>query len=341
MYEPRNYNDYKHGLILAAILLYRHIFRYTSSHLPPFGVIFFALAALMPNPIALAQVSLPAVSHISVEHSQSPDASVISEQLERIAKTQEALQREAEKVDDRPARNLEAQETMAYWAKPAFFVSLLSAIVSGFGLIALLYSLRLNRKATTAAQDAVAVARETNESQSRAWVSAVCTLEKPIAGVTDTGSKGIYFNVSCQAKNHGRSPATGVSFHAEIALVGINTPSPELQMKKFCDSIRERSDHDADAIFPEASATFGHNVFLTQRDIDRDLADKEFKMITPVVYGCLNYKSIYTKGVRQTRFVYYVVTVDQTGQGMVLRPDQPNWLEHSIGLAQPGTVTTD
>ncbi|MCK9388006.1 MAG: hypothetical protein M0Q22_06380 [Sulfuritalea sp.] len=297
----------------------------------------------MPIPYADAQVTLHALSPISTVRAQPPASSKIAGPLERIAKAQETTvaQREAEKNDNRPTRNLAAQEEMAHWAKLSFLVVLASAIVSGLGLIALLYSLLLNRKATAAAQNAVAVARETNESQSRAWVSAVCTLEKPSVGITQTGVKGIYFNVVCQAKNHGRSPATGVSFHAEIALTGKNTPSPEEQMKKYCDSIRERSDRDADAIFPEASANLGHMVFLPLQDIEEDMADKDFKMISPVAYGCLNYKSIYTQGVRQTRFVYHVVTVDQTGQAMVLQPDQPNWLEQPIGLAQPATVTTD
>lgn len=300
-------------------------------------------AGVMPIPYAVAQVTLHAPPSASIATAQLPADSAIAESLERIAKAHEAAvaQREAEKNDDRPTRDLAAQEAMAGWAKLSFLVALVSATVSGLGLIALLFSLMLNRKATTAAQSAVEVARETNESSSRAWVSAVCMLEKPTVGMTQSGVKGIYFNVTCQAKNHGHSPATGVSFHAEIALLGKNTPSPNEQMKTYCDSIRERSDHDADAIFPETSATLGHMVFLPLRDIEEETADQDFKMIAPVVYGCLNYKSIYTQGVRQTRFVYHVVTVNQAGQAMVLQPDHPNWLEQPIGLAQPGTVTTD
>lgn len=301
------------------------------------------IAGVMPSTFAVAQVTLHAPSSASTAAAQSPVDSGIAGALERIAKAHEAAvaQREAEKTDDRSTRDLAAQEAMARWAKLSFLVALVSAAVSGLGLIALLCSLMLNRRATAAAQSAVAVARETNESQSRAWVSAVCMLERPTMGMTQAGVKGIYFNVACQAKNHGHSPATGVSFHAEIALVGKNTLSRDEQMKKYCDSIRERPDRHADAIFPEASASFGHMVFLPLRDIEEDMADKDFKMISPVVYGCLNYKSIYTQGVRQTRFLYSVVTANEAGQAMVLQPDQPNWLEQPIGLARPGTVTTD
>lgn len=262
---------------------------------------------------------------------------------DRIARALEAsvAQREADRTDDRPARDLNTQEEMAKWAKLSFFVVLATAIVSGLGLFALLYSLRLNWRATAAAQSAVAVARETNESQSRAWLSAVCMLEKPSEGTTQSGINGIYFNVACQAKNHGRSPATSMSFHAEIALCSRNSPVPQEMMNKYCDSIRERADRDAEALFPDSTASLGHVVFLSKQDIASDLETKDFKMISPVVYGCLNYKTLYTKGVRQTRFLYYLATVNDVGQVMVLRPDDPNWLKQPIGLTQPGTVTTD
>lgn len=303
-----------------------------------------ALVALSQS-IALLDASAATTQEAAASYSSlTPKGSGnVSQSAERIAKALEAAvaQKDVEKSDGRPSRDLIAQEEMAKWAKLSFIVALVSSIVSGLGLLALIYSLLLNRRATSAAQSAVAVARETNESQSRAWLSATCQLEKPSEGITQGGIEGIYFNVSCQAKNHGRSPATGVSFHAEIALLGKNTLEPTAMMNKYCDSIRERADRDADAIFPDSTASLGHMVFLSMQDIEADLATKDFKMISPVVYGCLNYKTLYTKGVRQTRFIYYLATVNEAGQVMVLRPDQPNWLGQPIGLAQPGTVTTD
>lgn len=282
----------------------------------------------------------PPTSSAVISPQSTCDLALSTDKIARALEASVAL-READKSDDRPARDLNAQEEMAKWAKFSFFVVLASAIVSGFGLLALLYSLRLNQRATSAAQNAVAVARETNESQSRAWLSAVCMLERPSEGTTQGGIDGIYFNVNCQAKNHGRSPATSISFHAEIALLGKDTPDPQEMMNNYCDSIRHRADRDAEALFPESSASFGHMVFLSKQDIASDLATKDFKMITPVVYGCLNYKTLYTKGVRQTRFLYHLATVNDNGQVMVLRPDDPNWLKQPIGLTQPGTVTTD
>ncbi|MFZ3018459.1 MAG: hypothetical protein WA056_08400 [Gallionella sp.] len=300
-----------------------------------------ALAQIISFPDAKATPPAAPPASSAVMSPQGTGDLVLS--ADRIARALEAgvAQREADKSDDRPARDLNAQEEMARWAKVSFFVILASAIVSGLGLFALIYSLRLNQRATTAAQSAVAVARETNESQSRAWLSAVCMLERPSEGTTQGGIDGIYFNVACQAKNHGRSPATSISFHAEIALLRKDSLEPQEMMNKYCDSIRERADRDAEALFPDSTTSLGHMVFLPKKDIASDLATKDFKMISPVVYGCLNYKTLYTKGVRQTRFLYYLATVNDVGQVMVLRPDDPNWLKQPIGLTQPGTVTTD
>jgi hypothetical protein len=300
---------------------------------------------LIGQTIASAWAQVPPVLAASTPAvaASASQGNEVSSTIARIARALEVTVtlREAEQSDDRPTRNIVAQEAMVHWAKLSFLLAVVSAVVSGLGLLALLYSLRLNRRATAAAQSAVEVARETNRAQSRAWISTECVLEKPTLGTTQFGVKGIYFNVTCRARNHGRSPATGVSFHAEIALVGKDTLAPGEMMNRYCDAIRQRSDGEAEAIFPDTVATAGHMVFLPDQAIVDDIATKDFKMISPVVYGCLNYKSPYTEGIRQTRFLYHLATVDQAGRVMVLRPDQPGWLEQHIGLSQPGTVTTD
>ncbi len=290
-----------------------------------------------------AQTRNPQVQSAPTHQTQPFELSAIKDRIERIARAQEVErdQHKADKADEYARRNLDAQEAMAAWAKLAFFATLAGIILSGGGLLALLYSLRLNRRATNAAQDAVLVARETNEAQSRAWVSVNCQLGKPERGKTHAGVEGIYFNVVCAANNHGRSPATSVSFHAEIALLGSKCPSMEERMTEYCDAIRKRAEHEAEAIFPEVNKQLAHMVFLPTTDVEFDIAGKDFKMIAPIVYGCLNYKSPYTKGVRQTRFSYSVVSAGENGQAFVLMPDKPGWLDVPIGLAGPGTIVAD
>jgi hypothetical protein len=272
-----------------------------------------------------------------------PELSTIRKGLERIAQTQEAdfAKRDAGKSDELARRNLAAQEAMVTWAKFSFFGALASFFLSGGGLIALLLSLRLNRQATKAAESAVVVARESNAAQSRAWVSLTCNLSAPKPGRTHAGVDGIYFNVSCTAKNHGNSPATCVSFHAEIALLGPQIFSMVDRMTEYSDGIRARADHDAEAIFPGATAQVSHHVFLPNADIAASMMGKDFKMIAPIIYGCLNYKSPHIEGIRQTRFSYNVSSINENGIVVVLMPDKPDWLEKPILLVGPGTIVAD
>ncbi|MBI1359562.1 MAG: hypothetical protein GC155_04680 [Alphaproteobacteria bacterium] len=218
--------------------------------------------------------------------------------------------------------------------RSAALAAFLQAGIGVVGLIGLGFTVFYARKAWVAA-------RETNVAQSRAWLSVICQLSKPERGTTQHGVNGIYFNVICPTKNHGRSPATSVSFHAEIALMGSNCPNMEARMTEYCDAIRKRADQEAEAIFPDAADQLSHMVFLPQPDIDAAIANADFKMISPIVYGCVNYKSPSTAGVKQTRFAYSVCTVGANGEARVLMPAEADWLQKPIVLVGPGKIVAD
>ena len=273
---------------------------------------------------------------------QSSESAAVAKSLDRIARAQERAydKTDMDKSDERANRNLLAQESAVTWAQSSFYAAMASVALSGFALFALLYSLSLNRTVAKAAQDAVVVAQETSDAQSRAWVSVTCRLGQPTIGQTQFGISGIYFVVTCEATNHGRSPATSVCFHAEIALLDATISGHE-HMTRYCDDIRTRMEQIGEAIFPEATYDCSHSIFLASNAIDADLSQKEFKFISPIVYGCLSYTSPHTKGVRQTRFLYHLATVSKTGQVMALRPDQPDWLDAPIAMTSPGTIVAD
>ena len=267
----------------------------------------------------------------------------LRESVERISRVYEAdvASRDGKKADEIAARNLVAQEAAVKWAAVNVLVAFFALLLSAGGLIALLASLRLNRKAVKAADSAVVVARESNAAQSRAWVSTICKLGPPNRSKTHLGVEGIYFEVTATAQNHGNSPATSVSFHAEISLLGPKSGSIHEKMTEYANRIRMRADSEAEAIFPGSTAEVGHMVFLPLPDIEESMNGKEFKMIAPVVYGCLNYKSPHVEGVRQTRFAYQLASVNELDKAMVIRPDQVDWLEKTILLQLPGTVASD
>ncbi|BBL73984.1 hypothetical protein [Methylomagnum ishizawai] len=237
--------------------------------------------------------------------------------------------------------DLAAQQAMAQWAKYSFFTTVAGLILSAAGLVALLISLRHTRIATAAAESAAKVAKDALSAETRAWVSVDCMLSPPELGRTQSGDEGIYFNVMCKATNHGASPATSVTFHAKLSLLGAGSASPNELLSEYCGRIRARVDHDAGTIFPGADIGTEHMVFLSHADIRTDIAQKDFKVISPVVYGCINYKSPHVDGIRQTRFLYHVTTCNNQGQAMVLLPETDGWLAKPIVLTQPEMIIAD
>jgi hypothetical protein len=111
-------------------------------------------------------------------------------------------------------------------------------------------------------------------------------------------------------------------------------------MAAYCDGIRVRANREAEAVFPGVSHRSGHMVFLAQNEIDAAMAGQDFKMIAPIVYGCLNYKSPHVEGIRQTRFAYHLSSANENG-AVVIMPNEPDWLQKPILLTSPGTIVAD
>lgn len=284
-----------------------------------------------------SRVTAPSsVASNSLDNLRSPQNS--------IDKKEEANKKnESNKEEERQNRDLAAQEQMAFWAKYSFYVVTLGTIFSGAGFAALLYSLLLNRGALDAAKNAVIVAREANDAQSRAWISISCSLGKPERNIAQNGQgvSGIFFNVICQAKNHGHAPATGVIFNAQMLIPKDGDPSNSDHLNFFCEKIRDRASPEAEAIFPDSSGTFTHMVFISDKDIEEALEKRSFKYIAPILLGCLSYWSPSINSVRQTRFVYHVGCVGENGHASVLMPEIEGWLDKPIFVMSPGTLTCD
>lgn len=175
----------------------------------------------------------------------------------------------------------------------------------------------------------------------RPWVSLTCGLANGFrSGTTQFGVEGYYLSLRGVARNHGRSPATNVIFRAELGLMGVGR-SYEDVMNVFCDRFRQIPDQIAETIFPDASLAVSHELFLPQNDVDRALAAADFKAIFPFVYGCIQYKSEHTEGIRQTRFGYHLCRVRDDGQPMALMQDGPDWLEQTIALVEPSLSAPD
>ncbi|WP_156891596.1 hypothetical protein [Nevskia ramosa] len=311
-------------------------------------ILLFVVLAI-PNSQAQKNAPAPPATQ-QPQATAASENSAIAAQLEKIAQAQQAsiaiqqAEREAQKNDDHDKRDLAAQEAMAGWAMWSVLIVFIGTGLSAVGLWQLIRSLRLTRDATVAAQSAVQVARDTNEAQVRPWISVSCSLGEPKREKTQAGTDGIFFNVTCKAKNHGRSPAINVAFRVELSLCSQSTPVAHELMTRYCDKERSKTgqnDVHAQTIFPDEESIHSCHVFLSDTAIDENFKALGW-YISPVVYGCLSYKSPYTNRVHQTRFSYIVSSFDaEKKYPVVIRPDQPDWLSAPIFLAKPATIICD
>lgn len=244
----------------------------------------------------------------------------------------EAAQSQANERCDTPEElDLVAQRIVAHW----------TAFIGGFTALGLFVLIATLIEARLSGEKVADVTRKVNADQNRAWLSVNCRLGPQEARQTHDGLSGIYFPVDCVSQNHGNSPATHVSFHAEMDLLGVDCPDLSARMHEYCDSIRARADNEGEAIFPGATGRLGHMVLLTQLKIDAELGRHEFKMIVPVVYGCINYKTPLVTGVRQTRFAFHLTTIGENGHPKAIMPGGVPFAEMPMFLTHPGIIAAD
>lgn len=154
----------------------------------------------------------------------------IERQIERIAGALEAIEADPHAAADqaRSQRDLEAQEGMAKWAEHLFWATVVQIALSVGGLIAIIYSLALNRTATKAAvtaaeaaQKSVNITLDTARKELRAYVG----LEKidAVPGGSEQNGKVVVnvWRLTPIWKNNGHTPARRVVTHVSHKIFNI------------------------------------------------------------------------------------------------------------------------
>jgi len=290
------------------------------------------LAVVMQNPYLYAQEDGARIPAESKKEAASPPTS-IQVSSEPIPKYGQPPNTDAE--EERAIRDLKAQEEMAVWARRTFYGSLAGIFVSTIGLIAIVYSLRLNDDATRAAQAAVKIAETSNEIQSRAWISATCCLTNVHHAKTHLGVDGTYANVICQIKNHGNSPAVLVRFNAESIL--LPKASPETELADFAAKHQAVSNEALFSLFPGDTTELSHYIFFSTEMVGNK-KDKN-NWIHPSVVGVVTYKTANSTQTRQTGIFYLIVSPGENGSAMVVIPSDTLHLPTTITLAGPPIIT--
>lgn len=239
-------------------------------------------------------------------------------------------------------RDLEAQEAMALWAKRTFYISLASSVVSLIGLIAIVYSLRLNDDATIAAQHAVSEARRSNDIQNRAWLSVSCDVEDLRNDTTQqTRVDGLYVNVVCSVKNHGNAPAIGVRLNVEADVIGSHRPDIHAWLTEFSERWINAPTENTGCVFPGATVRLAHYVFLPHDIMLGAATTNSIGAVFPQIIGCISYA--YPAGISraQTRFHFHLAAPGEHGFAKAVVPTAEGKLTGVIGVCHPIATYTN
>jgi hypothetical protein len=259
--------------------------------------------------------------------------------VECVSEAIEAAQQQSDSRQD-----LYAQRDMSRWAFWLLILTAITVAITAVGvwfvkrtLEATLEAVEDTGKATEAMQDANKIAREAQ----RPWLSVRAHLSSSFEpGQTHEGVDGFYVNVAGEIKNHGDSPATDIHIIVEIRLppAGVEW---EKAMHAYCDIWREKAFAGGPARFAGQGMPFEHLAFIPQAEIDRALAEcGDFKMISPLLFGCVSYRTSKVPGVRQTRFMYHIAAIEN-GKAKVIRADNPDWWRGDIQVTNIETVAAD
>jgi hypothetical protein len=234
-------------------------------------------------------------------------ASVSPVKTNGLANTQHTKENKSEDIH---AQNTRIQESSPTTDWPMFWVAFGQLVAGGFGIYFIWATLRETRRAVAeasrsseAARTAIQKAEELGDESVRPWLSVKCFLKKGecVASNTKAGERVVVATIICIVENHGASPATNVSFNVQMA---VRKPTVmgdrETARDKYCETVKLHPGHGADAVFPRQKKRIRGAAAVYRSEIDAYEEDS----FCLFVYGCVQYHSQHTQGVRQTRFAY-------------------------------------
>lgn len=253
--------------------------------------------------------------------------------------------------DEREEMDLSAQLEMAEWAKWMFVLGVISVMITSGGTVVVALNLIEARRTTAAAirsadasEIATSSAMKIGEGQNRAWLSLEVVMERvPGISRTASGNEGIYFDVDVTVKNCGYSPATRVTFAAEMGIIG---PGNYLDtaLARYCAARKSygEQDEDGESIFPNQEMIISSTAFLSMTDVEDafEKCDPKFIHLKLMLYGCVNYICPFTAGIKQTGFSF-IISNFVDGRLTVIIPDSENWTDKPFVITRPGLMSAD
>jgi hypothetical protein len=236
----------------------------------------FAVVGWLTASIALAEESKPydrkGQGTAGGEERQSKPFSFPVRVLEKPAQTEADIRQEQE-ATKRDVEDLAAQQAMADATKEIVWYTKLQLALAVLGTLALLYSIKLNRRATNAAVTANENALKTFVGENRPWIR----IDTEIVSDLTFGEAHADLAIDVKAVNVGHSPAILANFHIkELHLFSENADDVVEALIKFkAENISKVSlaESRGETIFPNTSGTLMLPARIMKDTIDESTQD--------------------------------------------------------------------
>ncbi|MCF1492455.1 hypothetical protein GOZ83_05035 [Agrobacterium vitis] len=200
--------------------------------------------------------------------------------------------------DERDARNLAAQETVAQTSSWGFYLNCGQFLLSAAGIIFVVRSLNLNRAATDAAVIAANAAREAIalERAYMIFTPPFYVSHRHVVRANGIGLSGRGGAINVIIRNQGRSPAIRFGMDARILVLPIE------QGAEF----EERPVPFRGGIVGIGADVYSENLMVTEGDMDRVLE----RRAAIYVFGHVQYQDIFDSRVIRGTVAAYRITLD-------------------------------
>ncbi|MEG3178163.1 hypothetical protein U1872_18125 [Sphingomonas sp. RB3P16] len=170
-----------------------------------------------------------------------------------------------------------AGEEAALWAARGFYLSLASLALSGFGLVALLITIRQGRTGLRSARKANKISRQTHVAETRPWI-AIENVEATVTLAEWDNMPAFRVGIKFKATNYGVSPAVKVFGHPEFLRYDFFGKEQESVRALH---VKLQSDYEfGEVIYPNHHSFIEREGYVTLED-----SDERYGVILAVVVG--------------------------------------------------------
>lgn len=191
-----------------------------------------------------------------------------------------------------------------------------------------------NKQAADAATSAANTAAAQLQLTERPWITIKLTFTEPPQShspgpsLTFNTDGTASLNMFVSLKNIGHSVATAIYVRPQMypPVFERLLTEPIDKQREWCEKVRAETPDDSQlpSLFPDEETTENVTVGMSRVDIEASERSPTFArmpFITPVIYGCVTYRSQTFRGVRETPFIYMLRPLAPRPSGTIPAPN--------------------